>query len=465
MPTRNTPNILFVFADQLRRSSVGYAGEEPVLTPNIDAFAAQGISFTHAVANSPLCCPMRASLITGLYPLSHGVVSNDILLRTDAPCIAKSLKGAGYRTGYIGKWHLDGSDRGCFTPPGSRRQGFDFWAAANCNHSYFESFYYRDTPEPIWIDGYEPTTQTDIAIDYLRDASARDERFCLFLSWGPPHCPYHEVPDRFRRLYDPARIAPRANAQDPNMRVIAGYYAHITALDWNFGRLMAAVDELGLAEDTLVIFTSDHGDMLFSQGKGWKCKPWNESVSVPFAARWPGVIPAGATEDAPFGLVNVTPTLLSVCGAQVPAEMEGEAYPEMLLGAEGPRPQSTPIYLHLRASYPATPPVWRGVVTAQHTYARTHAGPWVLYDDARDPYQFDNLAADAESGELLERMEAELNRWMEFMGDRFESEEELAVRLGIECDIFPLPRCYYQPEMLEEMHRRTATRADRMAKA
>jgi len=485
------PNILFVFADQLRGSSLGHVGQEPVITPNLDAFAREGVRFTRAVANAPLCCPMRASLITGLHPLSHAVVGNDILLRQDVPTIAKSLSAIGYRTAYIGKWHLDGPDRGAFTPPGPRRQGFEYWAAANCVHSYFESFYYRDSPDPIWIDGYEPTAQTDLAIDYLRTAEHDGSPFCLFLSWGPPHCPYNQVPTRFREMYDAASIPPRPNAIDPNMEIIAGYYAHITALDWNFGRLIEALDQLALARDTLVIFTSDHGDMLFSQGRGWKCKPWSESVIVPFIARWPGVIPAGREEDAPFGLVNTTPSLLSICGARLPShserseesafpkhaakqiprgarndygQMEAVPYPDMILGRDGPRPDSTPIYFHMRATKPS-PDAWRGVVTRTHTYARFADRSWVLYNDADDPYQLRNLVDDPASRPLLNEMQSELDRWLNSMNDPFESFSDLAARLGLDTNDNGIPRHYYTPEITQEIARRSANRDHKMREA
>lgn len=458
------PNILFVFADQLRGSSLGHVGKENVHTPNLDAFAREGIRFTRAVANCPLCCPMRASLITGLHPLSHHVVTNDFPLKTDVPSIAKSLGAAGYDTAYIGKWHLDLADRGCFTPPGPRRQGFDYWAACNCNHSYFEAFYYRDEPEPIWIDGYEPTAQTDLAIDYLRGASGREKPFCLFLSWGPPHCPYDHVPKLFRDMYPPESITPRPNAVNPDLEIIGGYYAHVTALDWNFGRLMQAVGEMGLAEDTLVIFTSDHGDMLFSQDRGWKCKPWRESVIVPFIARWPGRVPAGAEEDATFGLVNVMPTLLALTGTPIPSEVEGDPLPHLLTGSPGPRPESTPIYFHVSPTHYSCRE-WRGVVTRTHTYARFRERPWLLYDDSTDPYQFHNLIGDPASARVRTNLEAELGRWIERMNDGFESTPDLAARLGIETDERYVVPCYYQPEILEEMRRRSVDREERMRRA
>jgi len=458
------PNILVVFADQLRGCSLGHVGQEPVVTPNLDRFAAQGLRMTRAVANCPLCCPMRASMLTGQHPLTHGVVGNDIRLREDGPSIARALGAAGYRTAYIGKWHLDGPDRTGFTPPGPRRQGFEFWAACNCNHLYFEAYYYRDTPEPIWIETYEPTAQTDLAIAYLREAARQPAPFCLFLSWGPPHCPYDQVPDRFARMYDPKAIPLRPNAENADGRIVAGYYAHVTALDWNFGRILEALDKAGLAESTLVIFTSDHGDMLFSHNRGWKSKPWAESVIVPLIVRWSGVVPAGHVETAPFGLVDLMPTLCAVAGAEIPAGVEGEAWPEMLLGRPGPRPRSTPIYLMLPA-VPQSFPVWRGVVTERHTYARFADRPWVLYDDDEDPYQLRNLAEDEAKKGLRDELEEELRRWLDRTGDDFAAPEELVRRYGIETDSRGIPLIVQQPAIVEEQKRRAASRLRRMVLA
>lgn len=458
------PNILFVFADQLRGSSLGHIGQEPVLTPHLDAFASQGLRFTRAVANPPVCCPMRASLLTGLHPVAHGVVTNDVQLREEVTTIADVLRAHGYQTGYVGKWHLDGPDRGCFTPPGPRRHGFDYWAVSNCNHNYFEAFYYRDSPEPIWMDGYEPAAQTDLALDYLRVTRRQDKPFCLFLSWGPPHCPYDQVPSRFRELYDADTMPLRPNVVNPNREVIAGYYAHVSALDWEFGRLMRAVDELALSESTLVVFTSDHGDMLYSQNRGWKCKPWHESVIVPFIVRWPGRVPPAATESTPFGLVDVMPTLLGLCDAPIPREVEGADLSHLFLGRPGFRPSSQIIHQHM-CPWIFSFREWRGVVTETHTYARFHTEPWVLYDDVEDPYQLHNLAGHAAKASLQAELASELDDWLERLDDRFETTEELALRYGLELDEQGIYPCFYQPDLLGEMNRRKASRAERKARA
>ena len=129
------PNVLVVFADQLRACSVGYAGEEPVITPNLDRLARQSAVFSTAVSPAPVCTPYRGSLITGRTSLSLGLVLNDIPLATTETSIAHVLKAAGYSTAYIGKWHLNGANRPAWVPPGAARQGFDYWAAANFDHN------------------------------------------------------------------------------------------------------------------------------------------------------------------------------------------------------------------------------------------------------------------------------------------------------------------------------------------
>ena len=437
------PNILYVFADQMRSTAMGCAGVEKVLTPNLDRFATEGTRFTNAVSNTPVCCPARATLLTGLHALSHEVVFNDKLMRTDLHCIAHCLNDAGYRCGYVGKWHLDTADRGGFIPPGPRRRGFDdFFAASNCNHHYFQAYYYlNDGPKPVWIDGYEPDTHTDLAIRHIQEQAAGNNPFCLFLSWSPPHCPYREAPQKYLDLYPPDRIELMPSARDASYlwqrsaepermdrikrETVAGYYAHITALDDCFGRLMKAVDDAGIADDTLVVFSSDHGDMLFNHDRGWKCKPWRESIGVPLIVRWPGRVRAGRVAGGPIGIVDHMPTLLSMAGVPIPEGVEGDDLSAFVLGCESAAPESQFL------SFPVVPanysyPEWRGVVTRTHTYARFRDRAWVLYDDVADPFQMNNLADSLKHEPLLRELEATLRTWLERTGDPFEPSRVVA---------------------------------------
>ena len=197
------PNILFVLTDQMRSTAMGCAGVEKVYTPNLDSLAAQGTRFTNAISNTPACAPARATLFTGLHVLSHELVNNEKPVKLGTCTFAGSFRDAGYKCGYIGKWHMDGGARTAFIPPGERRLGFDdYWAVANCTHSYMESFYYEDDdPEIKWVEGYEPIVQTDLALDYLGRKAAEESPFFLTLSWGTPHDPYQEMPAEYAEKY------------------------------------------------------------------------------------------------------------------------------------------------------------------------------------------------------------------------------------------------------------------------
>lgn len=462
------PNLLIVLVDQMRTMAMGCAGNEQVKTPCLDAFAAQGASMDHAVSAIPVCTPARACLLTGRYPLSHTTLTNNSMLPPDMPSMGKMLKDAGYATGYIGKWHLAGegyigetSYNGGhvgYIPPGEMRHGFDYWAVHHCSHKYDRAFYYRDEPEPITIDGWEPDGQTDLAIEFMRRRATADTRtpFSLVLSWGPPHTPFGAPPE-FSALYDPAQIRFRGNVEfserflrcdnrlpyrdmkEPEAilrHFTAGYWAAISNLDWNFGRILDALDEMGLRDDTVVVFTSDHGEMLGSHGHMHKLQPWDESVRIPFLVRYPGLIPAGLRSNAPFGLPDVLPSLFSLMGIQIPAGVEGCDLSELLLGRDDTGPESAFLvwpcnavswgkkWTDLSEGRSALPVgfmrPYRGVRTRTHTYVRDRAGPWLLYDNEHDPLQQNNLVAGGSTHAVPQELETMLQDWLDRTGDTFE---------------------------------------------
>jgi arylsulfatase A-like enzyme len=208
---KDRPNVLLIIPDQLRAQALGCMGNPDVQTPHLDRLAAEGILFRHTFANTPVCCPARAILLTGKYPHKNGMVANDLRLRESETTLAKLLKEQGYQTGFIGKWHLDGGKRDPgFVPPGPRRQGFDFWAACECRHDHFNPFWFRDTPEPVRSPKFEAEALTDVAIEFLR--ANRSKPFFLVLSMGPPHDPYGAPPE-YMKQYDPAKLTMRKNWQ------------------------------------------------------------------------------------------------------------------------------------------------------------------------------------------------------------------------------------------------------------
>ena len=173
------PNILVVIADQWRAQAFGYAGDPNVQTPNLDRFERQSVHFTQAVAGMPVCSPTRASLLTGQRPQTHGIFINDVPLATNGVTLPKVLKAAGYDTGCIGKWHIDGhGSRSAFIPR-ERRQGFDYWKVLECTHAYNNSPYYADGPEKLKWDGYDAIAQTRDAQAYLRGRTNSEKPFLL----------------------------------------------------------------------------------------------------------------------------------------------------------------------------------------------------------------------------------------------------------------------------------------------
>jgi arylsulfatase A-like enzyme len=427
-------NILFVFTDQMRCSAMGCEGDPNARTPVLDRLASEGARFERAFCNSPLCTPSRGTLLTGTYPIRHQAATNDLPVRTDQPAMGTLFRDAGYATGYIGKWHLDGVPRDKFTPPGERRLGFDTWAVHNCTHAYFNSFYYADTPERIGIDGYEPATQTDLAERFIRQNTNRP--WCLTLSYGPPHYPYHRVPRKYLDLHPPEGIELPPNVPDDKAdearKVLSGYMAHVSAVDELLGRLLATLDELGVSERTLVVFTSDHGDMLHSHGHTNKQRPWDEAIRVPLLMRLPGMLPAGHVTDELFALVDLLPTMLSMAGLDVPGQMQGR---DLSAAAKGTGPGREDVLLEdacgCDEAWLAGVPVWRGLRTKQHTYARTVDGPWVLYDDAADPHQLRNLAEEPSAHDLLERLDARLQQRLAEIGDELLPWDETLRRRGL----------------------------------
>lgn len=434
---RRKPNLLFILADQWRAQATGYAGNDQVKTPNLDKLAAESVNFTTAVSGCPVCCPYRASLITGRYPLTHGVFLNDVRLNNEAVSIADAYNRSGYETGFIGKWHLDGDRRGAFIPR-ERRQGFKFWKALGCTHNYNNSVYWADKPVLLKWDGYDAIAQTKEAARYIHE-DATGKSFALFLSWGPPHAPYHTAPEKYRSMYKPEDIQLRPNVPAEHRakakQCIAGYYAHITALDDCVGQLMKTLDEQGIAEDTIVVFTSDHGDMLFSQGGQKKQQPWDESIMVPFLLRYPRAFGLkGCKLDMPFNTPDIMPTLLGLCDIEPPTTVEGEDFSPVLLGKSEPDNDAALI------SCPSPFGQWhrgrggreyRGIRTRRYTYTRDLSGPWLLYDNEKDPYQLENLCNKPEYAELQKTLDAMLNKKLEQTGDKFLPGPELIEKWGI----------------------------------
>lgn len=448
MNNSEKPNLIFVFADQMRGMAMGCAGDPNAITPNMDKMAEEGIMFSNAYANNPVCTPSRACMLTGRYPITNRTITNDLPMPEDEITFGEVLKKEGYKTAYIGKWHLDGIPRDVFTPRGKRRHGFDYWAVWNCAHDYFNGKLFFDLQEPFSLKGYEPISQTDIALDFIKRNS--DQPFCLFLSWGPPHDPYHQVPEEYRQLYDPDKLKlppnflinsdfskyplSRLDSENGAKRILADYYSAITALDHQLGRIINIVDELKLAENTIIVFTSDHGDMLFSQSSVKKQQPYEESINIPLIIRWKGHIQKGIVSDILFSTVDFLPTLLSAMNIEHPEGIEGFDLSWTLFDEDGYSPDS----IFLMDLVPMDEGVmlgineWRGIRTKKYTYAKWIDGnDWVLFDNESDPYQLNNLVDNKDMSSIKKNLELELQRWMRQTNDDGLNWRDLITQLGL----------------------------------
>jgi arylsulfatase A-like enzyme len=434
-------NVLFVIADQWRAQAFGFAGDPNVKTPNLDRFEGECVNFVQAVAGMPVCSPTRASLLTGQRPQTHGLFLNDVPLNPESMTIAKQFKAGGYDTGCIGKWHVDGHGRSNFIPR-ERRHGFDYWKVLECTHAYNNSPYYADGPEKLVWEGYDAIAQTRDAQTYIQDHAKADKPFFLWLSWGPPHNPYEIAPLKYRAMYSPEKIVLRDNVpeamQATARKELAGYYAHCTALDDCLADLRRTLQETGLAERTIIVFTSDHGDMLQSQGQQRKQRPWEESVRVPMLVYLPPALGIKARHvDGTINSEDIMPTLLSLCGQSIPKTVEGLDFAGYLRGGPDPSGGATVIrcispfgeYTREKGGKE-----YREVRTKRYTYARDLNGPWLLYDNEKDPLQLDNLAGKTEHAKLQADLDALLKRKLTEQHDEFLPGEAYITKWGYKVD-------------------------------
>lgn len=431
------PNILFIFADQHRFCDLGCAGNGELHTPNLDALAREGAFFARAYSNCPVCVPARGTLLTGLHPLRHGAVANDVPIKADTPSVAQTLKSAGYDTAYIGKWHLAGVPRDQFIER-ERRLGFDYWRVNNCNHDYMNYYYDDEGDARHYVAGYEPVVQTELALEYLDERNGAERPWALYLSYATPHPPYLRMPEKMadRARARAPKLKLRGNVTEftdgdfvpppghhaypltPGMRrwqprydsmgqlreMIAGAYGHIEALDQQIGRIIGRLRETGRLDDTIVVYTSDHGDLLGSHGMCDKQTFYEESAHIPFLARWAGHVPPGR-RDQLLGIVDMAPTILGLLGLALPGGIDGRDLSACLENPAAPGPGNLYFYNYVPAhnAWLRRHSVWRAATDGRYVYAAEEDGaPIALFDIANDPLEQINLVgARAEAQERL----------------------------------------------------------------
>jgi len=435
------PNILFVFSDQQRWDTVGCYGQPLGITPNLDHMAEEGVRFEHAFTCQPVCGPARTTLQTGKYPAEIGVFTNHRMLPIDENTIAKRLSATGYEVGYIGKWHLasygplDGPDNYRTRPvPPERRGGYvDYWLASDTleftSHSYDGHMFDADGNRVEFPPHrYRADVLTDWAIDYLRSRTG-ERPFFLFLSYIEPHHQNdhnryegpHGSEEKFKDFVIPGDLVGTEGDWRENY---PDYLGCCNSLDANLGRLRAELDRLGLTDDTLVIYTSDHGSHFRTRNSEYKRACHEGCIRVPMIMYGPG-FKGGRIIDDLVSLVDLPPTVMEAAGLPVPDSMRGRPLQPLMQGTPEDWPQE--VFLQISESQVGRAirtKRWKYSVRAPHRDGRNDpdSDRYVedfLYDLQNDPHEKYNLvrhpfyaALRAELAETLKRRMAEAGEEM-----------------------------------------------------
>lgn len=432
------PNIVYLLADQVRASALPVYGETQIETPNIDRLAAQGTRFSNAIATAPVCTPYRSMLLTGRHPQTTGHLINFVRTRHDEIGLGDVFRRNGYRTAWIGKWHLHtgsfpeigGRD---YVPEGRDRLGFEHWRGYNFHTDYYNGTVNLDDWRNERWDGYETNALNRYACHFL-DSVDDDTPFCLFLSPHQAHfTPYDFAPQAF---YDrlPAQLHLPANVPDAlreeSTQLYRHYLAMILAVDAMLGELMAYLERTGRAENTLLIFGADHGTQGGAHGhRFWaKKQPYEDSINVPLIMRWPGVFEGGSTCETLTAPVDIFPSLCGLCGIEPPRTIEGYDLSAAWRGETDAVEQEAVLTMNFGATYDylVDGDEWRGVRTKTHSYARWLNGKRVLYDIAADPVQLTNLITSPAAQPLVTEMETTLTSLMAARNDTLQPATQYA---------------------------------------
>jgi len=412
---KHQPNIVFILSDNQRWDFMGCAGHPFVKTPSMDRLAGEGILFKNAFVTTAICSPSRASFLTGQYAHTHGVKKNITVWNNDNETFLELLKKAGYDTSFIGKWHMPGK-----LP---RLRGVDQFVTFT-----IEKGQGRYVNCPLIVDGVETPSRkayiteelTDYAIRFM--AQPRKNPFCIYLShkavhhrWIPPPDMadlYREETPPFPREYNPFNFSTNGYmfegmgfTQGFPARLYRNYSRTVTALDREIGRLLEKIDELGITDNTIVIFAGDNGffwgeHQLAGTGR-WA---YEESIRIPFIVRAPGFMDRKGRKANQMVLnIDLAPTLLEMAGAPVPAAMEGESFLPALRSS-GARGRKAWLYEYFK-DFPYQPPTMHAVRTDTHIYIEYQESKKPeLYNIINDPRQLDNIIAKPEKKLLVDEM-------------------------------------------------------------
>jgi arylsulfatase A-like enzyme len=426
VPTRR-PNFLFIYTDDQRYDAMGVVQREQgdrarfpwFKTPNMDRLAAEGIRFRNAFVTESLCSPSRAVFLTGLYTHLNGVANNHTHFPTNSVTHATVLRSAGYKTGYVGKWHM-GNQTG-------QRPGFDY-SASYIAHGRYDNCPFEINGVSTGTIGWVDDVATDFAIGFMR--TNKNTPFSLVVGFKSPHGP-RQPPPRLRNAFasEVARPAPNETAFAPYLpedrkhkkpgdaepkQGLLDYFRCIAGADENVGRLLATLDELGIAENTMVIYTSDNGYYFGEHGLGDKRSAYEESMRIPLLVRYPKLGLKGIVMDEPVLNVDLAETLIDYAGAAIPKEMQGASW-RPLFERKGSAPvknwRASFFYEYFFENHYPIPTVLAvRTDAAKLVQYPTHAEWTEMYELKVDPYETNNLASDKSHSAERQQLQGEFDR-------------------------------------------------------
>jgi arylsulfatase A-like enzyme len=422
---KTQPNVIVFFTDQQRWDTTGVHDNPLDLTPNFDRMAMRGTHVYNSVTCQPVCGPARAVLQTGMYPTTTGCFRNHIPLPEGTRTLAHHFRGAGYTTGYIGKWHL--ADEEPVTEP--RRGGYEYWMGTDClefTSDAYEAILYNNDNERVKLPGYRVDALTDVAIRYIDEHQHKP--FFLFISYIEPHHQNHNdsypAPDGYREKYTSKWMPPDLAALGgSSQQHMGGYCGMIKRLDEALGRLLDTLKSLGLSDNTILMYSSDHGNHFRTRNKEYKRSPHESSVRVPTAFRGPGFNGGGQIREQ-VSLIDLPPTLLDAAGIPVPPEMQGRSILPLLQGRKCEDwPQEVFIQFgedHVGRALRTKR--WKYSVLDPNTSAKQFAGSdryeeQYLYDLECDPYELVNLIDSGLHSGFIRELRESLLRRMEEAGE------------------------------------------------
>ena len=409
------PNILIIYPDQMRADCMSAAGHPLLKTPGLDRLAREGVRFTQAYTSYPLCCPFRASLFTGKYATSHGMVANHYPIALGQTFLPQVMRENGYATCWVGKWHLNGGRKHDFVPK-EYRLGFEHFIGFSRGHAYLSPIYYRDDdPTPYRSDMFEPEMQAGQLCDFIDEALSEGRPFFAGVGFGPPHIPVEDAPEAYRTLFSPDEVplsdlVPPHKAEEARA-FIAKYWGMVAAVDHQVQRILNHLQHRGALDNTMVILVSDHGDMCFEHGLYGKKTFFRGAMQVPFMIRYPAYGRGRETAHLADPGVCIMPTILEACGIDLPDGMDGQSLHTLLAQGEDSRLNDFIFYqIPQEAEGPERHPYpERGLRTAQWLYVERCGVPVALFNEERDPDERFNMVFNAGCYGLMDRLHQQLD--------------------------------------------------------